>query len=126
MVRDAPPCGAPLSALNRANREFINLWLNPDPSSPYADETSDSGQGRGVPKNIVICCDGTGNEIGSNISNVLKLYQVLDKTGDQRVYYTPGVGTIGLQSAWQRWKQLVQGVFGLATGYGLDDDVLGA
>jgi uncharacterized protein (DUF2235 family) len=126
MVRDAPPCGAPLSALNQANREFINLWLNPDPSSPYADETSDSGQGRGVPKNIVICCDGTGNEIGSNISNVLKLYQVLDKTGDQRVYYTPGVGTIGLQSAWQRWKQLVQGVFGLATGYGLDDDVLGA
>jgi uncharacterized protein (DUF2235 family) len=79
-----------------------------------------------MPKNIVICCDGTGNEIGSNISNVLKLYQILDKTGDQRIYYTPGVGTIGLQSAWQRWKQQVQGVFGLATGYGLDNDVLGA
>src|ERR1700723_3828906 len=25
-------------------------------------------------KNIVICCDGTGNEINENISNVLKLY----------------------------------------------------
>lgn len=26
-------------------------------------------------KNIVICCDGTGNEISENISNVLKLYR---------------------------------------------------
>ena len=79
-----------------------------------------------MPKNIVICCDGTGNQVGSNISNVLKLYRTLEKTDGQRVYYTPGVGTIGLQNAWQRWKQQVQGVFGLATGYGLDEDVLGA
>jgi uncharacterized protein (DUF2235 family) len=28
-------------------------------------------------KNIVICCDGTGNEISEDISNVLKLYRVL-------------------------------------------------
>ena len=26
-----------------------------------------------MPKNIVVCCDGTGNEIGVNMSNVLKL-----------------------------------------------------
>ena len=32
-------------------------------------------------KNIVVCCDGTGNEVGQNISNVLKLYRVLRKTG---------------------------------------------
>jgi uncharacterized protein (DUF2235 family) len=32
------------------------------------------------PKNIVICCDGTGNEISENISNVLKLYRCLRKT----------------------------------------------
>ena len=31
-------------------------------------------------KNIVICCDGTGNEISENISNVLKLYRTLRKT----------------------------------------------
>ena len=57
-----------------------------------------------MPKNIVMCCDSTGNEIGSKISNVLKLYRVLQKTDEQRVYYTPGVGTIGLQNAWERWK----------------------
>jgi hypothetical protein len=26
-------------------------------------------------RNIIICCDGTGNEISENISNVLKRYR---------------------------------------------------
>ncbi len=84
------------------------------------------GNGGEVAKNIVICCDGTGNEIGTTISNVLKLYRVLEKSDRQRVYYNPGVGTIGHQNAWQRFRQKARAVFGLATGYGLDDDVLGA
>ena len=50
-----------------------------------------------MPKNIVICCDGTGNEINTTISNVLKLFRVLPKDEGQRVYYHPGVGT----SAWK-------------------------
>src|SRR5258708_1314852 len=79
-----------------------------------------------MPKNIVICCDGTGNEIKSTLSNVLKLYRVLEKDENQRVYYHPGVGTIGLQSTWGRFKQQVRGVFGLATGDGVDEDTLGA
>lgn len=77
-------------------------------------------------KNIVILCDGTGNEIGETLSNVLKLYRMLPKDEGQRVYYSPGVGTIGYENAWQRFKQQARGVFGLATGYGLDADVLGA
>jgi hypothetical protein len=28
---------------------------------------------------IICCCDGTGNEISENISNVLKLYRCLRK-----------------------------------------------
>ena len=28
----------------------------------------------------IICCDGTGNEISENISNVLKLHRCLRKT----------------------------------------------
>ena len=36
-----------------------------------------------MPKDIVILCDGTGNEIGANISNVLKLFRVADKDGRQ-------------------------------------------
>ncbi|ACK86388.1 DUF2235 domain-containing protein [Methylorubrum extorquens] len=79
-----------------------------------------------MPKNIVICCDGTGNEIGETISNVLKLYRILEKDDTQRVYYSSGIGTIGYRNAWQRLKQETRGVFGLATGYGLDEDVLAA
>jgi len=79
-----------------------------------------------MPKNIVICCDGTGNEIDSNLSNVLKLFRVLVKDEGQRVYYHPGVGTIGLESTWERLKQETYGVFSLATGAGLDEDTLGA
>jgi uncharacterized protein (DUF2235 family) len=79
-----------------------------------------------MPKDIVICCDGTGNEINDTISNVLKLYRVLDKDEGQRVYYHPGVGTIGLKSTWGRIKQETEAVFQLATGAGLDDDILAA
>src|ERR1700722_10281477 len=79
-----------------------------------------------MPKNIAICCDGTGNEINSNLSNVLKLFRVLVKEADQRAFYHPGVGTMGLQSTWGRLKQETYGVFSLATGAGLDEDILAA
>jgi len=79
-------------------------------------------------KNLVICCDGTGNEISENISNVLKLYRCLRKTDKtsprQMVFYDPGVGTMTEPSTWGRWKANIKLVWGLATGYGLDDNVL--
>ena len=81
-------------------------------------------------KNIVICCDGTGNEISENISNVLKLYRVLRKTGRteplQVVFYDPGVGTLARPDPWKKLRQDAFAIFGLATGYGLDDNVLDA
>jgi uncharacterized protein (DUF2235 family) len=79
-------------------------------------------------KNIVICCDGTGNEISENISNVLKLYRCLRKTDKtephQAVFYDPGVGTLARPNPWKKWRQDAFAIFGLATGYGLDDNVL--
>jgi uncharacterized protein (DUF2235 family) len=81
-------------------------------------------------RNIVICCDGTGNEIGENISNVLKLYRCLRKTPKtephQLVFYDPGVGTLARPDPWRKLKQNFVMVVGLATGYGLDDNVLSA
>jgi uncharacterized protein (DUF2235 family) len=79
-------------------------------------------------KNIVICCDGTGNEISENISNVLKLYRCLRKTDKtephQAVFYDPGVGTLARPNPWKKLRQDAFAIFGLATGYGLDDNVL--
>ena len=81
-------------------------------------------------RNIVICCDGTGNEISENISNVLKLYRCLRKTERteprQLVFYDPGVGTLARPDPWRKAIQNAAMVFGLATGYGLDDHVLAA
>ena len=79
-----------------------------------------------MPKNIVICCDGTGNEINTTISNVLKLFRVLPKDEGQRVYYHPGVGTVGLESTWGQFKQEAWAIRSLATGAGLDEDTLAA
>ncbi|MDT3683702.1 MAG: DUF2235 domain-containing protein [Pseudorhodoplanes sp.] len=81
-------------------------------------------------KNLVVCCDGTGNEVSENISNVLKLYRVLRKTGKtnpkQIVFYDPGVGTLARPDPWIKFRQDAVMVLGLMTGYGLDERVLAA
>lgn len=81
-------------------------------------------------KNLVVCCDGTGNEVSENISNVLKLYRVLRKTEKtsprQVVFYDPGVGTLARPNPWIKFRQDAITVLGLMTGYGLDDNVLAA
>lgn len=77
-------------------------------------------------RNLIICCDGTGNEIKENQSNVLKFYRLIKKDFTQLGFYDPGVGTISDTSAWARFKNKGKGVFGLVTGYGLDKNVLEA
>jgi uncharacterized protein (DUF2235 family) len=42
------------------------------------------------------------------------------------VFYDPGVGTVTQPSTWHRWKSNINAVLGLATGYGLDTNVLAA
>lgn len=79
------------------------------------------------PRRLVICCDGTGNEIKENQSNVLKFYKLLKKDEpDQIGYYDVGIGTISDSGAWGRFKNRTKGVLGLAFGYGLDENVLDA
>jgi uncharacterized protein (DUF2235 family) len=75
-------------------------------------------------KNIVICCDGTGNEFNlSHNSNVVKLYSTLVLDGSQVGYYHPGVGTMGDPSALTWYEREWTRALGLAFGYGLFDDV---
>lgn len=79
-----------------------------------------------MPKKIVICCDGTGNEIKENQSNVLKFYRVLKESKNQIAFYNPGIGTISNSGSWASLKNKSKGVFGLVTGYGLDANILAA
>lgn len=83
-------------------------------------------------KNIVICCDGTGNKFiddvtahGSN-SNVVKFYAALEINNYQVGYYHPGVGTAGAPAA-RNWLARQWSVIkGLAFGAGFKDNVLDA
>jgi len=79
-------------------------------------------------KNIIICCDGTGNQFGDSNSNVLKVYTCLDLDDETRqvAYYHPGVGTMGDPGArfWIDRKWTV--VKGLAFGAGFKENVLDA
>ncbi|MEA3390366.1 DUF2235 domain-containing protein [Sphingopyxis indica] len=76
-----------------------------------------------MPKNIVILLDGTSNEIKRDRTNILRLYGVLAKDAEQLVYYDPGVGTFGAEGAWSRFWRKAHEVWGLATGWGLDQNV---
>src|ERR1700722_8488940 len=81
-------------------------------------------------KKLVVCCDGTGNQVSEAISNVLKFYRTLRKTDKagplQLIYYDPGIGTLALPDPWTRFRQDAINALSLATGYGLNDRVLAA
>ena len=70
-------------------------------------------------RNIVICCDGTGNEFGDENSNVVKLYATLVINEEQLGYYHPGVGTMGSPKARGRLEKEWTRATGLAFGTGL-------
>ncbi|MFT5503089.1 MAG: hypothetical protein ACI845_001266 [Gammaproteobacteria bacterium] len=46
-------------------------------------------------KNIFICLDGTGNQYGQDLSNVIKLFRMIDRVQEPQIaYYDPGAGTM--------------------------------
>ena len=81
----------------------------------------------GMPKNIVICCDGTGNQYGAGNSNVVKLYQTLIRDPHRQIaYYHPGVGTMGAKNALTAAGKFWTKFRGLAFGYGLYENIADA
>jgi uncharacterized protein (DUF2235 family) len=77
-------------------------------------------------RKLVVCFDGTGNEIEQNESNILRLYKCLAHSDDQLIYYVPGVGTTDrARIAKGRFDDL-RTLRGLVFGKGLEDNVLAA
>jgi uncharacterized protein (DUF2235 family) len=75
-------------------------------------------------KRIVLCFDGTANQIGAgNLTNVAKLFEMLDKNdpASQLAYYDPGVGT--LAPAHTSWPSTLVLLFEQAFGIGLKHNV---
>jgi len=65
----------------------------PSPHQEIIDSVRPFGENGG--RNLVVCCDGTGNiwKPGPDKTNVAKLFEVLEKSNVQLTYYDPGVGT---------------------------------
>lgn len=74
-----------------------------------------------MPKNIVVCCDGTGNEYGRNNTNVVKLYEAIAHNANQIAFYDPGVGTFSILG--RRVGRPVGIILGKAFGYGLRQNI---
>jgi uncharacterized protein (DUF2235 family) len=77
-----------------------------------------------MPKNIVVCCDGTANEFARDRTNVVKLYYTLvQDPARQCVYYHPGLGTMEPAGALTNFTRKVTKLFGKMIGYGLENDI---
>jgi uncharacterized protein (DUF2235 family) len=77
-----------------------------------------------MPKNIVICCDGTANEFAQDTTNVVKLFYTLDQDPNRQVtYYHPGLGTMEPAGTLTPLARKFTKALGMAVGYGLSDDI---
>jgi uncharacterized protein (DUF2235 family) len=75
-------------------------------------------------KNIVLCLDGTANQFAKNRTNVLKVYEALERDPARQIaYYHPGLGTMEPPGALTSWSRRFWRLLGLAFGTGLMDDV---
>ncbi len=75
-------------------------------------------------KRLILCMDGTSNEVGDRQTHVVRIFRGLRITKTQIPYYVQGVGTLDGQTvAGDAWAR-VSAIQGLAFGRGLEDDVL--
>ena len=72
-------------------------------------------------KNIVVCCDGTGNSYGMHNTNVVGVFDAIVKDDKQLGFYDPGVGTFSTLG--RNSGRLVGKVLGKGFGWGLQDNI---
>ncbi len=72
-------------------------------------------------KNIVVCCDGTGNEYGENNTNVVDMYEPVIRDKEQVAYYDPGVGTFSVFG--RTLGKKIGVMMGQGFGYGLTENI---
>ncbi len=70
-----------------------------------------------MPKNIVICYDGTGNEYGDHNTNVVGTFEAIVRDEGQVAFYDPGVGTFSVLG--RTLGRHAGKVLGKGFGYGL-------
>ncbi len=80
-----------------------------------------------MPRNLVLCLDGTSNKFSNTNTNVVKLYTMLARVPDQQLsYYQPGIGTMTPAAFWGRVRKWIVKQIDLATAWFLSDHVTDA
>jgi len=70
-----------------------------------------------MPRNIVICCDGTANEFAQDRTNVVKLYYTLEQDPSRQIaFYHPGLGTMEPAGALMPATRKITRLLGMAVG----------
>jgi len=82
--------------------------------------------GENVPKNIVLCCDGTDNEVATDSTNVLRLFRMLERDERQVAYYDGGVGTLADPAAISIFQRYLSRRLDAAIGLRVRDNVIAA
>lgn len=79
-----------------------------------------------MPKNIVVCCDGTDNEVATDSTNVLRLFRMLERDQRQVAYYDGGVGTLVDPAAISGLRKYFSRRLDAAIGLRVRDNVIAA
>lgn len=73
-----------------------------------------------MPRNLVVCCDGTSNQCDTVKTNVVHLFSRLEKNETQVAHYEPGVGTFPAPG---RWGERAGVALGKLFGYGITQNI---
>jgi uncharacterized protein (DUF2235 family) len=79
-----------------------------------------------MPKNIVVCCDGTDNEIATDSTNILRLFRMLKRDERQLAYYDGGVGTLVDPEAISVWRKYLSRRLDAAIGLRVRENAMAA
>jgi uncharacterized protein (DUF2235 family) len=77
-------------------------------------------------KNIVVCCDGTDNEVATDSTNVLRLFRMLERDRRQVAYYDAGVGTLVDPAALSTFRKFLSRRLDAAIGLRVRENVIAA
>jgi uncharacterized protein (DUF2235 family) len=80
-------------------------------------------QGEPMPRNLLICLDGTSNEPETGATNVARLFGMAVSDANQLTYYDPGVGTMGSRGAATQAGAALTRTGGLLFGHGIKQNL---
>lgn len=75
-----------------------------------------------MPRTLVMCFDGTNNGVQGDPTNVLRLFECLERSERQVAYYDPGVGTLSDPAALTGTGRTISRALDGAIGHSLRDN----